>query len=178
MENNTDNHPKSALIPIYTFALSYGILHSLVTFWAFKESTAVADAKIWKVAYYCLSIISIVISLAATIASSITYPTTARQNIWGAHFNAGADAITIFSSVGGIWIIITRYGNDKWTLIIMSTLTFVCVPTAILGFISSITSTDGFRGTSFDGISHWGVGLGCWFATTLCFIIGLCVPED
>jgi hypothetical protein len=78
MESNADNHPKSALIPIYTFALSYGILHSLVTVWAFKESTAVGTARSCKAAFYCLSIISIVISLAATIASTITYPTTAR----------------------------------------------------------------------------------------------------
>jgi hypothetical protein len=101
--------------------------------------------------------LNLAVGLAATILSALHFHgNITTKNVWGAHFNGGADTITVFGAFAHIFTFINETKISNWNekeiaILLFNILSFFL---AVLGLLSAISSVYPLLSTSF-GI-HFG----------------------
>jgi len=112
-----------------------------------------------------LSVVSVVLSLAATIASTQEYSTPAARDTWKAEFNIGTDIVTICGAVPTFAVLIVHCANKLGL-----GLGGLGLGAAIVGLVSSVASREEHFGTPFSNISQPWIGGLCFGVGTVTWI--------
>jgi hypothetical protein len=162
LDGNINMLPPQAAALIYFFTTLLALLFA---------RTIYLDARISSLPnrftirlYLVLTMLNIILGLTATILSSMHQDLEVWYNIWGAHFNCGCDAINTSGALVMFDGIRHNVGVPRnWRHLLEWINGSVATACALLGLLSSISSTYGIKHTSLGKhLSPWPIGLVCW----------------
>jgi hypothetical protein len=117
--------------------------------------------------------LNLAVGLAATILSALHFHgNIATKNVWGTHFNVGADTITVSGALVYIFMFINETKISNWnekeiTILLINILSFFLT---VLGLLSAISSLYSLPSISFDiHFGEWYVGMVFWITGAFAF---------
>lgn len=168
MDTRTDatNAETHAIALIYTFAGVLVVVHALLTSLQFKHPSTKRYGIV-------IAVLSSLLSLAATIASSQDYPTAVARDTWKAEFNIGTDVVTIAAAVALFITICVRRANRCGI-----GLNLVGICAALVGLVSSVASREQYLEKGFSGVAQWWIGAICLGVGTVISVIFCCLSGE